>query len=107
MPLGDVQDVVNESELSEPEDDKTIEVEFVPRMRDVGVARKTMMVVVKSLAEGEDRRHKLVGRGVVDIEAAVPVVVANRSGQRTDENQDVGPEKSGEQNALLGFLSGL
>jgi hypothetical protein len=50
MPLGDVQDVVNESELSEPEDDKTIEVEFVPRVRDIGVARKTMMVVVMSLA---------------------------------------------------------
>src|ERR1035438_9639505 len=98
-PLRDMHDVVNQSEFSEPDDDQAVEVELVPRMRNVGVAWKTMMVVMKPFAEGEDRRHELVGGSVVDVEAAVAVVVADRSGQRTDENQDVGPEQSGKQHA--------
>jgi hypothetical protein len=64
---------VHQSELPQPQNDEAIDVDLVQGVRNVGVARKSVMVVVQAFTEGEDRGHELIGGAVVEIEAAVAV----------------------------------
>src|SRR3954451_1317590 len=61
------ENVVHQPELPQPENDQAVDVDLVPGVRNVGVARKPVMVVVQAFTEGEDRGHELVGGAVVEI----------------------------------------
>lgn len=94
-----VEDVVDEADLLETQDDEAVEIDLPPGVRDISVPREAMMVVVQTLAEGEDRGHELVGRGVVDLEAAIAVSVADRAGELADEDEQISAEEAGKQDA--------
>src|SRR6185295_19013434 len=71
LTLADTKDVMHQPELAEPEDDQPVDVDLVPGVREISVARKAVLVVVQAFAEGEERRHQLVGGAVAGLEAAV------------------------------------
>lgn len=54
---------MHEPELPQPQDDQAIDVDLLPGVRQIGVARKPVMVVVQPFPEGEDRGLELVGGG--------------------------------------------
>src|SRR6202035_3693545 len=97
-----VENVVYEPEFLKPPNDQAIDVDFVPGVRNIGVARKPVMVVVQPFTEGDDRDHQLVGRAVIEFEAAVTVAtiaMTERVDQRGGEHHEVGAQQPGEQHA--------
>src|ERR1700716_4131593 len=84
-PTGANENVVHEPEFPKPSNNQAIDVDFVPGVRNIGVPRKPMMVVVQPFTEGEDRDHQLVGRVIIELEATVTVAtvaMADRVDQR-------------------------
>jgi hypothetical protein len=67
------QNVVHEPAFLKPPNNQAIDADFVPGVRNVGVTRKPMMVVVQPFTEGEDRDHQLVGHAIIELEATVTV----------------------------------
>src|ERR1700692_936338 len=65
------ENVVHEPEFPKPPNNQAIDVDFVPGVRNIGVARKPVMVVVQPFTGGDDRNHQLVGRAIIELEATV------------------------------------
>jgi hypothetical protein len=49
------ENILHQSEFPKPANDQAGDVDFVPGVRDVGVAGKVVMVVVQAFAQREDR----------------------------------------------------
>jgi hypothetical protein len=48
---------VHETELPQSQNDQAVDVDLVPGVRQIGVAREAVVVVVQTLAEGEERDY--------------------------------------------------
>lgn len=102
LPRPTHENIVHQPELPHRQDDQPVDVDLVPGVREVGVAREAVVVVVQAFAEGEQRRDEFVGGAVRGCEAAVAVAaaaVADRVDQRGRHGHEVAAEQTCEQHA--------